>query len=1282
MKRLLYYLMAAFLLTACFPDIGVGPSLLEEGLEGQPVLVEFSVPGDGVTLTTKAGEEGDIGEADHLDPNRFYLVVCGHSQSIKYIRKAELKGTTTVPVTDIPEWEYPLSDRTGTVTMYNFKAQLELSDSDRTIHFLGNIDENQLITGSYSYQVLPSLLSGDGKQAYWQSVYLSKILPKRDENYNPVMENGFFVLDDNLADSLRFIPLIRNYAKVRLNNRTSNFELQSYAVVYQPRRGSVVPYHAEADKYNRFIFPFTHDYQYQFSGYEKNSAESLEQMGYAGNQPAGIELDDTVPDAAFFEHPENSGGRVIEYHDGDETQGFYMFERGVPTNTVGPTYVILRGRFTDGEIDYEHSDGKGYYYYRLDLMETRTVGDKTISSYYPIYRNFWYEIDLWRIASVGVSSPLAAVNSSGAEDISADRSMRHLSDISNGTTRLVVEPYMAQTFTEPKQNGFYELYVRFFDNVASATPDFVWGTVTVELEPMEDGGSDILQLYDELGNKQVVLYPPADPQSSPPGIRTVRFNTVEPGDVTRTQKIKITGQIIGDAAKKSLYREVEISLQKKQAMSVVCDPAELSRVEGAKMTLNITIPTGMPESMFPLAFVIEAENLTLTPDNSRSDNNIPVQYGPSLSGSGKPAFQFVRTLTWEEYSQSNTFKSYFKSNRSECETTIWVDNKFFNLGKAVLKNRPLPTNHFYVYAEEDCVVRMTKAVKYKMDGGEWQSCEANTDIEVEAGHTVSFSSSVLQWGSGFSCTAKGSSGSKDGKFKVGGNLAALLVGDRYEDSQDLTGYSFNSFFKGHTGLSDASALEILMTQCPNSCFRSMFEGCTSLTQAPPSLPATTLGSNCYENMFYGCTALVTAPSSLPATTMAASCYRQMYRGCTSLAAAPSPLPAMTLANNCYESMFNGCTNLSSAPALPATALATACYKAMFSGCTALSAAPALPATTVAASCYENMFYNCSILNSAPALPATTLEASCYKQMFYNCKALATAPALPATTLAVSCYEGMFNNCIFNSAPALPATTLAASCYKNMFSSCKKLTTPPALPATTLADSCYVGMFKSCEILETAPDLPATTLAKRCYKEMFYNCNNRLATAPALPAETLADSCYMYMFGYCKKLTAAPALPATTLAASCYESMFYYCTALASAPALPATTLTPTCYKEMFRECTSLVTAPDLPAETLATECYHGMFRKCTKLTSLKCYINVHSGEGHEKSNYDRTAMVAALNKWMVDINTTGTIYCHPDMVEYWSHAKNAGGGWYNDYNFATIPGNWSADEWTPVPTNP
>ena len=150
-------------------------------------------------------------------------------------------------------------------------------------------------------------------------------------------------------------------------------------------------------------------------------------------------------------------------------------------------------------------------------------------------------------------------------------------------------------------------------------------------------------------------------------------------------------------------------------------------------------------------------------------------------------------------------------------------------------------------------------------------------------------------------------------------------------------------------------------------FRSLFQGCASLTTAP-ALPATTLADNCYNSMFRRCTSLTTAPA-LPATTLAKSCYCTMFDRCSSLISAPAVLPAETL--------------------VAGTNIESGCYAQMFYGCTSLTTAPALPATTLASYCYSQMFYGCTSLTATPLLPATSLPTRCYFEMFSGCTSLAT-----------------------------------------------------------------------------------------------------------------------------------------------------------------------------------------------------------------------------------------------------------------------------------------------------
>ncbi|MCR5709762.1 MAG: hypothetical protein K6G79_04700, partial [Bacteroidales bacterium] len=78
-------------------------------------------------------------------------------------------------------------------------------------------------------------------------------------------------------------------------------------------------------------------------------------------------MDTDIPSESDFEDPEHSNGRVIRYDENDENQGFYVYERGVPTTTMLPTFIIIRGRF---------DEESPYYYYKLDLMKPETVNQE------------------------------------------------------------------------------------------------------------------------------------------------------------------------------------------------------------------------------------------------------------------------------------------------------------------------------------------------------------------------------------------------------------------------------------------------------------------------------------------------------------------------------------------------------------------------------------------------------------------------------------------------------------------------------------------------------------------------------------------------------------------------------------------------------------------------------------------------------------------------------------------------------------------------------------------
>lgn len=259
---------------------------------------------------------------------------------------------------------------------------------------------------------------------------------------------------------------------------------------------------------------------------------------------------------------------------------------------------------------------------------------------------------------------------------------------------------------------------------------------------------------------------------------------------------------------------------------------------------------------------------------------------------------------------------------------------------------------------------------YKKNDGEWT--EMPRTLSVVSGDAVQFKGDNDGYGYEYGECYDSFSEATTAGFILKGNIMSLIDSENFATATTFaSSYTFNFLFYNCTGLTSAENLVLPATTLVNTCYASMFQGCTSLTQAP-ALPATTLADGCYSCMFWGCTALTAAPE-LPATTLANDCYSAMFNGCTSLTQAPE-LPATTLASLCYENMFRDCTSLTQAPELPAETLANNCYHTMFYGCTSLTKAPELPATTLAIYCYTGMFYGCTNLNYIKCL-ATNISAT-------------------------------------------------------------------------------------------------------------------------------------------------------------------------------------------------------------------------------------------------------------------------------------------------------------------
>ncbi len=652
MRKIAFILLWVLALVSCVRQ-EMDPHELSEASAGA-VTIPFTVAGE--ELAGPSTRSVELGEDTPLES--LHIAVFGSSGYLKeYVKAKDLVRSDTTYI-----------DRYGisrTVALYHFNVTLPLTDSRRIIHFIGN--GPSMLSFGYADALLPQVLSGTGQRSYWQKKTIDGIRARKshvegsyidgngnqvfkgdyiDRNGNKVVDGKSYVPDQATLNAFRGIPLVKNWAKITLSSaEDSHFTPYSYAIINVPSRGTVAPYSAAT--------AFVSDYQ-------TLSFEQLVEMDYKANLPVGVPFDTSIPSAEDFQ---NHTGGVVSVGEG----AVYLYERPVPTSEMPPSSIIVYGHYQNPD----DPDNEGDYYYKVDLME----GDE----YYPIFRNFEYEVKVVSITSKGHHNPVAAAAAAGSADVSADINASHLADISDGTARLIVTPWMARTFTSRVTDGV--LGVFFVDDVIRWHINMGVDSVIVEKLPMPYGAADIID--------QVSVDPPLENVEGSEGWRTLHFTTVEPGTTARTQTLRITG--LYETGR--LYRDVQISLLPVQPMKVRCTQRKIADEVDTYQCVEIVIPQGLESSMFPLEFWIEPERMTLTPDATKVNNNLPVSSGPSISENedqaGKPTFHFMRTLSWEEYrtlaterdEDSNTWRvlpCHFKTNCTDNETAVWVQNEFFH----------------------------------------------------------------------------------------------------------------------------------------------------------------------------------------------------------------------------------------------------------------------------------------------------------------------------------------------------------------------------------------------------------------------------------------------------------------------------------------------------------------------------------------------------------------------------------------------------------------------------
>ena len=641
------------------------------------VQVKFEVTVPRLTPQTKA-----LGETPEGDLDKMYIAVFGRSGYLKeYVEASITKATTNGLVDETVKENGVLLNR------YSITATLALSEnSERHIHFLGN-GPSSMEFGQET-DLIPNLMSPEGKGGYWQYAVVPGIKAKRNRDIytadyldshpdvDPdefILQNGHYVLHDDTARYFADVPLIRNFSKIVVEDMAgSNFVTSSFAAINIATSGSFAPYYSAG---------FITNYQ------TKSYTDLRSTLKYPALLPLHATFNDYVPTSSAFE---NIGTGVAA-----KGGSVYMYERPIPDDDQKPTSVIIYGYYTDPDTE-DGDNESGYYYYKVDLMDA--------NGYYPIYRNFKYRIQIKEILRPGANSPEDAIRTMGSGDISADIATQNLTDISDGTSHILVS-YMNKTLIHqyPHDTEQLTLLYKFIPDVNADTNNDGEADWNNNLEA--NGGPVAITLQTMTDNPVITNYTVAGTDDAN-GFRTITITTSAPTGYLRTQYIQIKGtntvtHVDPDTqqtttTRNSLYRNVTFSMISTQTMTVTCVPSRVAQEVGEEVTVNISIPKSLPSSMFPLVFNIEAEQLSLTPDNSKANNNLPVNSGTSIYGTGKPAFCFVRTVSEDEYIRLSdasttttvTIPCYFKTNKTESASNIRVIDQegYFLTGNTSFKN--------------------------------------------------------------------------------------------------------------------------------------------------------------------------------------------------------------------------------------------------------------------------------------------------------------------------------------------------------------------------------------------------------------------------------------------------------------------------------------------------------------------------------------------------------------------------------------------------------------------
>ena len=466
----------------------------------------------------------------------------------------------------------------------------------------------------YEDTIMKALTTEDPVGAYWTYI----VLPNGTAQ---IAADGTPSALPEAESLFRNLKLIRNFAriKVEIPESVTNFTLTGYQVYNTPTHGSYAvwsPYAEDAQDTSNTGY---------FRDYYQLSMDDL--------------MDVYDPFMPNDEMKSDAPASSTTYSDANDK---YVYER--PDAQSNRPYIMMQGRFLGDSQDT---------FYKLEFVDPD-------GNYLPLYRNHEYKITISGVARSGAADPTQAKVANA--NVSSMTEAQDLTDISDGLARIYVQ-WLDQAYMEPGTKTFQYMYLPDASDKTSAT--------TAILEITDGAGKAIT------GATAAAAFTESGPDETS-GWCTVSFTTTSPDDTMKVTKFRVTGQYkSADNQTHKLYRDVTVRVLPYQPWGTPNVTTSGAAID-ATVNVTITLPTGLPSSLFPLEISFEDNNKCLDP----AGVDMPAVVGETIvPGKTGSSYQFVKTVRYLDYvaSGGNVITANFKRVRTGA-TTLYFTNKYFKDG--------------------------------------------------------------------------------------------------------------------------------------------------------------------------------------------------------------------------------------------------------------------------------------------------------------------------------------------------------------------------------------------------------------------------------------------------------------------------------------------------------------------------------------------------------------------------------------------------------------------------